>query len=122
KDVATAPTFAELCPHISSFFTPDQLVVAHNAPFDCSVLNKTLATYGLATPSFMVLDTVKTSKQFYQDLPDHKLNTVCDSLGIALKHHHNALFDSHACAEILLHQVKEFGPTKLKPFVRQYNK
>ena len=97
-------------------------MVAHNAPFDCSVLNKTLATYDLATPSFMVLDTVKTSKQFYQDLPDHKLNTVCDSLGIDLKHHHNALLIVMLVLRSYYTKLKEFGPTKLKPFVRQYNK
>ena len=120
--VKNAPNFAELWPHIKNFFTPYQLVVAHNAPFDCSVLNKTLAEYNIATPSFLVLDTVKTSKQFYQDLPNHKLNTVCDSLNIDLKNHHNSLADSHSCAQILLTQAREFGPEKLRPFIRQYQR
>lgn len=119
--VKNAPTFAELWPHIQSFFTPEQLVIAHNAPFDCSVLKKTLEAYALPTPSFLVLDTVKTSRNFYQDLPDHKLNTVCANLNIELKHHHNALADSHACAQILLKQMHDFGPQQLKPFIRTYS-
>ena len=40
--VADSPDFSELWPHIESFFTPESLVVAHNAPFDCSVLTRTL--------------------------------------------------------------------------------
>lgn len=119
--VKNAPTFAELWPHIQSFFTPEQLVIAHNAPFDCSVLKKTLEAHSLEAPSFLVLDTVKTSRNFYQDLPDHKLNTVCARLGIELKHHHNALADSHACAQILLKQMQDFGPQQLRPFIRKYN-
>lgn len=122
KDTANAPTFAELWPHICSFFKKDSLVVAHNAPFDCSVLNKTLESYDLQTPEFLVLDTVKTSRKFYQDLSDHKLNTICDHLNIDLKQHHNALFDSNACAKILLHQINEFGPEVLRPFIKEYRK
>lgn len=40
RDVADAPTFPEVWPHIRSFFTDNQLVVAHNATFDNSVLKK----------------------------------------------------------------------------------
>lgn len=46
--VADSPDFSELWPHIESFFTPESLVVAHNAPFDCSVLTHTLEKYGIA--------------------------------------------------------------------------
>ena len=36
--VADSPKFNELWPHIQQFFGPDQIVVAHNARFDNSVL------------------------------------------------------------------------------------
>ena len=116
--VAKAPKFNELWPHIAPFFTKDQLVVAHNAPFDCSVLQKTLAYYQLPTPHFLVLDTVKTCRYFFNDFPNHKLNTVCQELKIDLKQHHNALNDSSACAKILLYQIKNYGSDALKPFIK----
>ncbi len=120
KDVAKAPTFAQLWPHISSFFDPNKLIVAHNAPFDCSVLRKTLEYYTLSMPNFFVLDTLKTSRNLLSGLPNYKLNTVCDFLQIPLVHHHNALDDSRACAEILLYQAQHFGPVQLRPLVKQY--
>lgn len=109
--VADSPDFSELWPHIESLFTPESLVVAHNAPFDCSVLTRTLEKYGIDVPHFNVIDTVKTSKQFY-DFQDNKLDTLCQNLEIDLAHHHNALDDSQACAKILLSQLQNFGDRK----------
>ncbi|MEL1196546.1 exonuclease domain-containing protein, partial [Staphylococcus epidermidis] len=40
-DVAQAPKFNQVWPHIAPFFTPNKLVVAHNANFDIGVLKST---------------------------------------------------------------------------------
>ena len=120
RNVANSPTFAQLWPHISPFFGPQKLVVAHNASFDVSVLRKTLASYQLAVPNFLVLDTLKTSRKLLAGLPNYKLNTVCDFLSISLRHHHNALADSQACAQILLSEAQQFGTDILKPLVKAY--
>ena len=117
--VRNAPDFSELWPHISGFFTPESLVVAHNAPFDCSVLCRTLESYGMEAPHFNVIDTVKTSRNFYS-FADNKLDTICGNLDITLNHHHNSLDDSQACAEILLNQIQSFGLESLKPFIYRY--
>ncbi|MHC9533006.1 3'-5' exonuclease [Dellaglioa sp. BT-FLS60] len=118
EDVEFAPKFPELWSHISTLFQNNRLIVAHNAPFDNSVLHHTLAYYGLETPNFLLLDTVKTSRKLFPDFPNHKLNTVCDELDITLTNHHNALDDSVACANILLYQENNFGQDSLKPFVK----
>ncbi|HJE96500.1 3'-5' exonuclease [Ligilactobacillus acidipiscis] len=120
QDVANSPTFPQLWPHISSFFGPQKLIVAHNASFDVSVLRKTLGFYKLPVPNFMVLDTLKTSRQLLNDLPNYQLNTVCDFLSISLKHHHNALADSRACAQILISEAQQYGTEVLKPLIRAY--
>ncbi|HAP9759789.1 TPA: exonuclease, partial [Enterococcus faecium] len=51
------------------------------------------------------------------EFPNHRLNTVCENLNIQLDHHHDALEDSRACAEILLYQEKKFGTDPLKKLV-----
>lgn len=118
QDVANAPTFPELWDHIAPLFTANKLVVSHNASFDNSVLKRTLERYDLLLPHYLTLDTLKTSKQFYPQMVNHKLNTVCDELHIELEHHHNALDDSVACANILLTQQQQFGNSVLRNFVK----
>lgn len=118
SDVANSPSFPDIWPHIQQFFTPDQLVIAHNAQFDNGVLRQTLTHYDLSAPSYLTLDTVKTSRKFLPTLANHKLDTVCEALGITLEHHHNALDDSLACANILLAQSHTFGQNALVPFVK----
>ncbi|GAB6092543.1 3'-5' exonuclease [Furfurilactobacillus curtus] len=118
RDVADAPTFPEVWPHINQFYTNNQLVVAHNAPFDNGVLKSTLAHYELAPTHYLTLDTVKTSRRFFPDFPNHRLNTVSERLNIELDHHHNALDDSLACANILIYQDQHFGASAIKPFMK----
>ncbi len=117
-DVEDAPTFPEIWPLIKHFYTPDQLVVAHNAPFDNGVLKATLAHYNLAAAHYLSVDTVRTSRKLYPDLPNHKLNTVAGALHIDLEHHHNALDDTVAAAQILVQQAQTFGVKPIKSFVK----
>lgn len=118
QDVKDAPTFPEVWQHIKSFYTPDQLVIAHNNTFDNSVLKSTLEHYQIDPPAYQTLDTVKTSRQLLPGLANYKLNTVCDALQIDLHHHHNALDDAQACANILLYQNNHFGSNEIRPFIK----
>ncbi len=118
RDVQAAPTFPAVWDHIQSFFTPEKLVIAHNATFDNSVLKNTLTHYGITPPRYLTLDTVKTSRAFMPNLVNHKLNTVAAALQIDLHHHHNALDDAQACANILLAQANQYGAARLQPFVK----
>lgn len=118
RDVADAPTFPELWEHIRPLFSPQQLVVAHNAPFDNSVLRKSLEFYQLPSTNYLTLDTVKTSRNLLPGFSNYKLNMVCHELNIDLEHHHNALDDSQACANILIYQSQHFGFEPIKPFIK----
>ncbi|MFD1418044.1 3'-5' exonuclease [Companilactobacillus keshanensis] len=114
QDVQDAPTFDKVWPHIQPLFDTSHLVAAHNASFDNSVLKNTLTNYGIFPPKYLTIDTVKTSRKFYPDMPNHKLDTVSRNLRIDLEHHHNALDDSIACAKILLKTEQEFGTEQIK--------
>lgn len=119
--VQDAPTFSQVWPVIEQYFNPNSLIVAHNAAFDNRVLSACLAYSGFAQPTYLTLDTVRTSRACYKSLPNHKLNTVADYLNISLNHH-DALDDSRACALILIHQATHFDLSLLKPFVSYYPK
>ena len=118
EDVRDAPTFPEVWQQIQGYFQENRLLVAHNASFDCGVLQGCLDYYGLPRPHYLSLCTVRTSRKLFPDYPNHKLNTVCEQLQIPLNNHHNALADSQACASILLHQVQKFGTEPLKQLVK----
>lgn len=117
KDVIKAPTFPQIWAHIEKFFRRNKLVIAHNATFDNSVIKKSLERYGIPKPDYLSLDTLKTSKYFYQNMNNYKLNTISNELNINLSNHHNALADSIACAEILINQSKNFELDLIQEFV-----
>jgi DNA polymerase-3 subunit epsilon len=104
EQVRDAPTFAEVWLRIQDFIGKDVLV-AHNAGFDRGVLRASLSHYGISAiiPEFEC--TVELSRSAWPRLRDHKLDTVCEHLGIDLVHH-EALSDAVACARIYLEAVK----------------
>lgn len=76
--------------------------VAHNAPFDMKVLAKCLGAYGISwRPWCRYVCTVRFARAALPGMPNYKLNTLCQELGIGLNHH-NAGSDAHAAAEVLL--------------------
>lgn len=102
--VVGKPTFPELWQEIGPLLDSG-LLIAHNAPFDLSVLAKCLRAYGICWHSSVPYAcTCQMSRRLLPQLPDHKLNTLCAYLGLELDHH-RAGSDSLACGEILLHHL-----------------
>lgn len=112
QQVISSPTFAQLWPSIKPIMESG-LLVAHNASFDISVLKKCITAYGLDSltdPQYVC--TCQLSRKFISDVPNYKLNTLCDHLHIPLNVHHCALDDAHACASLLIDLLKRDA----KPF------
>lgn len=99
-DVINSETFPYVWEKIRSLFF-DRIVIAHNACFDLSVLRKTLIAYGLDEQAVYYIDTIKAAQVAYPNLPNYKLNTICEYLGIALNHHDSGS-DCRATAELFL--------------------
>ena len=78
----------------------DSVVLAHNAGFDITVLRSLNRLYDIDMPDFLYLDTVGISRCLFPQLPNHKLNTVCDYLGLEFEHH-RAKDDSMGCIAII---------------------
>lgn len=114
EDVKDAMEFDELYPLIRHYFE-DQLVLAHNASFDMSVLRAVMTHYHMPFPNLTYICTVKLAKAVYPDLPRHSLDKVSDHLNFAFKHH-DAFDDARACANIMIQSMDKTGiydPMKL---------
>lgn len=99
-DVKSAPTLAELWPDIESRIS-GQLVIAHNASFDMSVLRHSLYSWGLQLRSVDYLCSCQLSKQAWPGLPSFSLGFLAPFHGIHLDHH-DARSDANASAELIL--------------------
>lgn len=99
--VENQPNFAELWQKIEPMMNSG-LLVAHNARFDMSVLAKCLSAYDIQWHPYTYYScTCEMGRACYPELDHHKLNTLCDYLGIELNHH-DARSDSWAAAKLLL--------------------
>ena len=104
-DVVDAPEFGELAPRLLPLLAGN-LVVAHNAAFDLSVLRALCDAYALPYPECTYLCSCKTAARLWPQLENHKLNTLCDFIGHRF-HHHNAAADAEAAALLLLAMQRE---------------
>jgi len=99
-DVENELEFDELYETVFKDYLVGELIIAHNASFDMSVLRYVLDQYHIEYPIFDYLCTVKLAQKHWCDLPNHKLNTLSNHLNFKFNHH-DALDDTLACANVL---------------------
>ncbi len=92
-DTKNSPLFPEVWAELYPKMEGKKLV-AHNASFDKSCLNKALEYYNLDIPKFDFDCTYK--------LTGLKLALATEEYGVELVNHHDALADAMACAELYL--------------------
>ncbi|MFC6998665.1 3'-5' exonuclease [Rufibacter roseus] len=114
KEVAHAPEFDQLWQELKPLLQ-NQLVIAHNASFDMSVLRATLTSYQLPFPELNYACSVQFSKQVWQGLPQYDLKSLCNRHQIKF-HHHRAASDSLACAELTLRALEQTQCSQLADF------
>ena len=115
-EVADKPEFDVVYEELKPYLEHN-IVVAHNASFDMSVLRKTLDVYEIPYPKFSYFCTMNLSKRFYPQLDNAKLNTVNNFLGYSFSHHHAAA-DASACANILLEVAKELDVSSVEDIAK----
>lgn len=111
KDVWDKPEFNYIWEEVEGYLHGN-LVIAHNASFDISVLKACLETYRIHKPDFNFFCTVQISRNVWPNLENHRLNTLANKFNIPLNHH-NALEDTLACAKIAMFACQEMNVNNL---------
>jgi len=117
KDVLEKKRFIQLWPEFYSFI--DGLpVIAHNASFDISVLRAALSASEYSWPEIEYGCSYVISKSQF-NMARHTLSDVAKAANVIWDEdqHHNALFDSRICAEIVLSLAAKHQSSSLKGFM-----
>jgi DNA polymerase III subunit epsilon len=115
EDVLTAMTFSEIWPTMENYLSGN-LVVAHNASFDMSVIRQTLDRDNIIYPEMEYLCTATISRQVWPDMENHKLNTLAAHHGIRFQHH-NALEDARVAAIVMQKAVEHMEVESIDMFL-----
>ena len=106
--VRTAPVFGDIAADWLRFIDM-AILVAHNAPFDMSFLNREVArVYPGRRMANLHLCTVTMSRRVLPGLPNYKLHTIAEHLRIPIRQRHRAASDALATAEIFLRMLEIF--------------
>ncbi|MGZ0084543.1 3'-5' exonuclease [Caldibacillus thermoamylovorans] len=98
EDVKDAPTIEEIFPDFIKFLK-DDVLIAHNAPFDMKFLLSNVQRLGMKKPQNLVIDTLTLARKYISETPNHQLETLKQWLQLDLSSHH-ALDDCLTCAAV----------------------
>ncbi|WP_418433800.1 PolC-type DNA polymerase III, partial [Anaerotignum lactatifermentans] len=83
-------------------FCEDTVLVAHNASFDTGFIRIAAERAGLGELHHTIVDTLELARALLPELNKHKLDIVCEHLGVTLNGHHRAVNDAEATAEVFI--------------------
>lgn len=115
RSVATAPPFGSVLPAIIDFIG-DDVVCAHNAAFDSSVLAAASIAVGVEPRHLRYLCTMTAARRVLA-LPSYRLPFVAHALGVRLDVHHDPGSDSLAVAQMLPPLADRLGVSTLEQAV-----
>ncbi|HAG27715.1 TPA: hypothetical protein DCG61_02960 [Patescibacteria group bacterium] len=117
KDVAIAPTFAEIADDLISKFE-DAVFVAHNANFDYGFIKEEFRrlNYGFVTDR---LCTVRLSRALYKEHKRHNLSELIERFQFKIANRHRAFDDAKVLWDFLQLIHKQFEPAVVEKAMKQ---
>lgn len=116
--VAPAPSIEEVFPAFLEFLGSheENVLVAHNAPFDIGFLKASAANQNYPWPKYQILDTARLARQVLlrDEVINCKLATLAQFFRTETSPNHRALDDAKATVDVLhglLERVGSFGVT-----------
>lgn len=106
-DVAHALGWSEQLADLLAF-AGDDILVAHNAGFDMTVLRRACEVTGDAYPAFRYLCSLQVARKTYE-LDSYRLPLAAAAAGFLDFAHHDAAADALACAHIVIDAAARAG-------------
>lgn len=101
--VKDSPKIGQVLPDFMKFIN-GAVLVAQNAEFDMKFLKRFAIAEDYDVKN-KVMDTMEISRKYMPELRKHDLATLADRFGVVF-HHHRALSDAYATAEIFIELLK----------------
>lgn len=106
EDLLSASDFADIAGQVRAFIG-DYPIVAHNAQFDYKFLKSAFAKVGISIDELSVYDSLTLSRIAFQNVPNHRLETLVNHLKIERTAAHRALPDAEACGHLFIKALQE---------------
>ncbi|MEH6943807.1 exonuclease domain-containing protein [Bacillus sp. JJ722] len=120
EDVKHERKFNEVWEEIGKYFE-DNIIVAHNAFFDISVLKACIESYKINCPDFTYICSIPISNRATQGLKiGQSLKARCEYFQVQLNNHHDALEDARACAVLVIKSIQSKNRKSLQSFCQTY--
>lgn len=111
EDVSDAATWAGQLAALTEFIG-DDVLVAHNAGFDMSVLRRACEVTDAPCPPYSYVCSLQVSRKTYE-LASYRLPLVAAAAGFLDFAHHDAAADALACAHIMIDAAQRAGATDI---------
>lgn len=101
-------------------FCGNDILVAHNAPFDISFIRAGAKRNGMEFTNIFI-DTIPICRSLFKDIKNYKLDTVVKYLKLPEFNHHRAIDDAQALSGIFLNLIKRMKDDKKITNINQIN-
>ncbi len=95
------PSFADFC--------GEDLMIAHNAPFDTQFLIADIKRFETSAPKGLVIDTLSISRKVFPGLANYKLGTLVQHLKIPTTDFHRAEEDATYAGKLFFELIKRIS-------------
>ncbi len=96
-------------------FCGNDMLVAHNAPFDTQFIVEVIRQHECTAPGGVVVDTLPISRKVLPGLPNYKLGTLVKHLQIPESGFHRAEEDATYVGHLLWHLMGKINPSRQIP-------
>ncbi|GAA5028908.1 3'-5' exonuclease [Microbacterium fluvii] len=107
EDVVGAKGWSDQLDDLAAFAGADVLV-AHNAGFDMTVIRRACEATGDAHPPYRYVCSLQVARKTY-DLASYRLPLAAEAAGFTGFAHHDASADALACAHIMIDAARRTG-------------
>ena len=107
EDVVGAKGWSEQLGDLAAFAGADVLV-AHNAGFDMTVIRRACEATGDECPPYRYVCSLQVARKTYE-IPSYRLPLVAAEAGFGEFPHHDAAADALACAHIMIDAARRAG-------------